>query len=76
MRIVTSIMFLAVLVVANGCSTEQTTPTTETTPSVQTKDPNCLYIPESSVPNGMSHQDYKAKVKRETGAKCVFYTGG
>ena len=44
--------------------------------SVQTKDPNCLYIPESSVPSGMSHQDYKAKVKRETGAKCVFYTGG
>ena len=49
---------------------------TPTTPSVQTKDPNCLYIPESSVPSGMSYGDYKDKVKRETGAKCVFFTGG
>jgi hypothetical protein len=45
-------------------------------PSVQTKDPNCLYIPESSVPKGVSYGDYKNKVKRETGAKCVFFTGG
>lgn len=49
---------------------------TPTNPSVQTKDPNCLYIPESFVPSGMSYEDYKAKVKRETGAKCVFFTGG
>ena len=67
------IILLVVLVVANFSKGTSTSPTT---PSVQTKDPNCLYIPESSVPRGMSHGDYKDKVKRETGAKCVFFTGG
>jgi hypothetical protein len=62
-----------ILVVANLSKGTSTSPTT---PSVQTKDPNCLYIPESSVPRGMSYGDYKDKVKRETGAKCVFFTGG
>ena len=59
-----------------ACSPPTPTPTQTATPSVQAKDPNCLYIPESSVPKGMSHGDYKDKVKRETGAKCVFFTGG
>ena len=67
------LIVLVVLVVANFSKGTSTSPIT---PSVQTKDPNCLYIPESSVPRGMSYGDYKDKVKRETGAKCVFFTGG
>ncbi len=60
----------------SGCvePTQKSNPPTQ--PSTQAKDPNCLYIPESSVPKGMSFGEYKEKIKRETGAKCVFYTGG
>jgi len=68
------IILVAVVLVIGFLS--RGTSTAPTTPSVQTKDPNCLYIPESSVPRGMSYEEYKAKVKRETGAKCVFFTGG
>lgn len=68
------VIILIVLGLLSRCA--PTTSTAPTTPSVQTKDPNCLYIPESSVPRGMSYGDYKDKVKRETGAKCVFFTGG
>ncbi len=67
------LVVVVILVIANLSKGTSTAPTT---PSVQTKDPNCLYIPESSVPRGMSYGDYKDKVKRETGAKCVFFTGG
>lgn len=38
--------------------------------------PECLYVPESSVPPGMSLSDYKKLLKRQTGAKCLYWTGG
>jgi hypothetical protein len=69
-------IFLVVGVILALANLARGTSTAPTTPSVQTKDPNCLYIPESSVPRGMSYGDYKEKIKRETGAKCVFFTGG
>ena len=67
---------LLCLSLISGCggSPQESSPLTQS--SVQARDPNCMYIPESSIPTGMSANDYKANVKRETGAKCVFFTGG
>lgn len=57
--------------------------TPKSQPSVQTKsvaprkkNPDCLYVPESVIPIGMSHKEYKRRVKQETGAKCLLFTGG
>ncbi len=61
----------------SGCTDSTQKSSSPTQPAAtQTKDPNCLYVAESSVPKGMSFGDYKEKIKRETGAKCVLFTGG
>ncbi len=39
------------------------------------KNPDCLYVSESAIPIGMSHKEYKRRVKQETGAKCLLFTG-
>lgn len=74
-------LIILCFVLMSRCGKSPTTTTTSTPeptkPAERTikKRPDCLYVPESKIPVGMSHNEYKKKVKQETGAKCLFFTG-
>jgi len=61
----------------NSPTTTSPSKVVETKPVERTikKRPDCLYVPESEIPIGMSHNEYKKRIKQETGAKCLFFTG-
>ncbi len=40
------------------------------------KNPDCLYVPESFVPYGVSFQEYKKEIKKRTGVKCLLFIRG
>ncbi len=45
-------------------------------PTKVQKNSDCLYVPESFVPLGVSFENYKKEVKKETGVKCLLFTEG
>lgn len=71
------IMFMGIV----GCTTSNSTQQEKAVqakpaPYVIKKRPECLYVPESSVPPGMSFGKYKKQLKQQTGVKCLYWTGG
>ncbi|MEA5624864.1 hypothetical protein [Nostoc sp. UHCC 0251] len=58
--------------------TTQTNSDKSLQPSIQVRDRDCLYVPESAIA-GKSWQEiskFKEELKDQTGKKCVFFTGG
>lgn len=71
--IVTRLLLPSSVVLAlASCSASPTTESTTTTPKSTATTP-CLTLPLSAVPKGRQPQEYKEELKRQTGAKCIFW---
>ncbi|WP_375468120.1 hypothetical protein [uncultured Nostoc sp.] len=58
--------------------TTQTRSNKSLQPSIQIRDPECLYVPESAIA-GKSWKEiskFKEELKGQTGKRCVLFTGG
>lgn len=64
---------------ARNFATQESTPVEVkkvSSPAEVKRNPDCLYVPESFVPPGVSFKDYKREVKQGTGVKCLVFVGG
>ncbi|MBW4684672.1 MAG: hypothetical protein KME40_06130 [Komarekiella atlantica HA4396-MV6] len=74
---------IAFLVSWIGCTTftnkpSSPPPNTSSQTSTQITNPDCLYVPESAIAgkNWQEISQFKDELKRQSGKKCVLFTGG
>jgi hypothetical protein len=76
------LLLIGVILSWVGCSvlTNQSSsnnPATSSQPSTQITNPDCVYLPESTITgkNWKEINEFKDEIKRQTGKKCVIFTG-